>query len=246
MSANERPLLLLPGLWCDQTIWAPQLKCLSAFAPQVADYGDARTLGEMAARALASAPPRFALAGHSMGARVALEIVRQAPDRVERLALLDTGVHPVTPDEADKRYALRDLGRTQGVDALIDAWLLPMLLPAHRYLPAIVEPLRAMCRRGGLAMFEAQIEALLGRPDPRDLLATIAVPTLIGVGRDDQWSPVEQHREIAALIPGSELTIFEGSGHMAPVEAPEAVTAALRRWLEPSEAIKREDEYEQS
>ena len=81
-------------------------------------------------------------------------------------------------------------------------------------------------------MFETQIGALLARPDPRDLLPGIAVPTLIGVGRQDQWSPVAQHQEIASAISGSTLTIFESSGHMAPFEAPEAVTAALRRWLE--------------
>ncbi|AJP70674.1 alpha/beta fold hydrolase [Sphingomonas hengshuiensis] len=235
MSANITPLLLLPGLWCDSTIWAPQCVALADFAPIVADYGDARTLPEMAARALAAAPPRFALAGHSMGARVALEIVDQAPERVERLALLDTGVHPVAAGEAEKRHALCDLGRTRGVEALIDAWLPPMLLPAHRDVPAIAGPLRAMCRRAGLAQFEAQIEALLARADRRDLLPTIAVPTLVGVGRDDTWSPVAQHREIADAIPGSTFTIFEDSGHMAPVEAADSVTAALRRWLEPSD-----------
>lgn len=233
MSANNVPLLvLLPGLWCDRTIWSHQLDSLTDFAPLVADYGDADTLGEMAARTLAAAPSRFAVAGHSMGARVALEVLRQAPDRVERLALLDTGIHPVRPGEAELRHAQRDLGLELGIEALIDAWLLPMLLPEHREIPAIVDPLRAMCRRGGMAMFEAQIGAMLSRADPRDLLSAVAVPTLIGVGREDQWSPVEQHREMAAAIPGSTLTIFESSGHMAPFEAPEAVTAALRRWLE--------------
>lgn len=225
-------LLLLPGLWCDRTIWTNQLRTLADLAPVVADYGDTATLDDMAGRALAAAPPRFALAGHSMGARVALEVLRQAPERVERLALLDTGIHPVRTGEAELRHAQRDLGRELGIEALIDAWLLPMLLPEHRDIPAIVDPLRAMCRRGGLAMFEAQIAALLSRPDPGDLLQGIAVPTLIGVGRQDQWSPVAQHREIAAAIPGSEITIFESSGHMAPFEAPDAVTAALRRWLE--------------
>jgi len=233
MSANEPvSLLLLPGLWCDRTIWVQQLGSLSDFAPLVPDYGDASSLVDMAARALAIAPPRFALAGHSMGARVALEIMRQAPERVEKLALLDTGIHPVRPGEADKRLAQVALGKARGVDALIDEWLPPMLLPEHRGVPGIVDPLRRMCRRGGLAMFEAQIDALLARADPRDLLPTIAVPTLVGVGRQDQWSPVEQHQEIAAAIRGSDLTIFDASGHMAPVEAPEAVTAALRRWLE--------------
>lgn len=225
------PLLLLPGLWCDHTVWQPQLSAFAAHAPIVAHYPDARDFTDMAYRALDVAPDRFALVGHSMGARVALEIMRVAPERVDRLALLDTGIHAVRPGEAEKRYAQRDLGLTNGVDALIEAWLPPMLLEAHRNVPAIYDPLRDMCRRGGVEMYAAHIEALLARPETDSVLRSIRVPTLVGVGRQDQWSPVSQHAEIVAAIAGSELTIFEDSGHMATVEAPEAVNAALSRWL---------------
>lgn len=228
----DTPLLLLPGLLCDRTIWAEQLEAFARYKATVADYGDARTIQDMARRALASAPAQFSLAGHSMGARVALEILRLAPDRVERLALFGTGVHTVRAGEAEKRYALRDLGRREGMDALIAAWLPPMVQASRRCDRSLMDPLRAMCLRAGLASYEAQIEALLNRPDPGPTLKMIACPTLIGVGDQDEWSPVEQHREIAAAIPGSRLVVIENSGHMAPIEAPDQVNRALQQWLD--------------
>lgn len=232
MKQSPAPLLLLPGLLCDATIWAPQQDVFAEVGVTVADYGDANRLEEMARRALARAPARVSLAGHSMGARVALEVLRIAPERVERLALLSTGMHPVRPGEAEKRHGLLDLGRAQGVDALIDAWLPPMVHESRRSDPEIMAPLRDMCRRAGLATYAAQIAALLARPDPTDLLGRIAVPTLVATGRQDGWSPVDQHVEIASAIPGSTFLVFEESGHMAPFEVPDQVNAALRRWLE--------------
>lgn len=170
-----------------------------------------------------------------MGARVALEIVRLAPERVLRLALLDTGVHPVRAGEADKRYALRDLGRQKGMAALVAEWLPPMVHPARRRDPAVMEPLTAMCLRAGLETYEAHIEALLARPDAQAVLPRIRCPTLIGVGEQDEWSSVEQHRQIAAAIPSSCLVVFPFCGHMAPFESPGAVNAALRHLLEQAE-----------
>lgn len=186
----------------------------------------------MAERALELAPPRFSLVGHSMGARVALEVFRLASDRVERIALLDTGVHPTRPGEAEKRYALLDLGRRAGMAALVDEWLPPMVHSDRLGDPALMERLRAMCLDAGVDTYATQIEALLGRPDPRPLLPTIRCPALVATGREDGWSPPEQHEEIAAAIPGAELVVFEHCGHMSPAEAPDAVNAALRRWLE--------------
>lgn len=226
------PPLLLPGLMCSDVIWAPQVAALAGHAPvAVPGYGDARSFEEMARRALAMAPERFSLAGHSMGARIALEVFRQAPERVERIALFDTGVHPVQPGEAEKRHALRDLGRREGIGALVDAWLPPMVHPDRHGDEELMGRLRAMCVEGGIARYEAQIAALLARPDPRPLLPEIRCPALIAAGREDLWSPPVQHEEIAAAMPDAELAIFEHCGHMAPVEAPDAVTAALRAWL---------------
>jgi pimeloyl-ACP methyl ester carboxylesterase len=221
---------MLPGLICDSRIFAAQTGAFAHMWP-VPDYGDATTLRAMARRVLDAAPPRFALLGHSMGARVALEIVRSAGDRVDRLALLSTGIHLPGEGEAAKRYALRDLGREHGMAALVDAWLPPMIAPS-RQRDDLYEQLRAMCIDAGLARFEAQIAALLSRPEVESLLPTIACPTLVAVGSEDRWSPPAQHEAIAALIPGARLVVIEGAGHMLPAERPDALNAAIADWLE--------------
>lgn len=229
-AAPPLPLLLLPGLICDSRIFAAQSAAFSQAWP-VPDYGDATMLQQMARRVLDAAPPRFALLGHSMGARVALEIVRSAGERVERLALVSTGIHLPTEGEAAKRYALRDLGRARGMAALVDAWLPPMIAPS-RPRDGLYDSLHAMCVDAGLARFEAQIAALLARPEVESLLPTIACPTLIAVGREDRWSPPVQHEAIAALMPGARLVVVEAAGHMLPTEDSVAFNAAISQWLE--------------
>lgn len=227
------PLYLLPGLICNETVWAAQVQSLAGFRPvAIGGYGNERSLARMAEQVLQSAPERISLAGHSMGARVALEMVRLAPGRIERLALLDTGVHPLAPGEKEKRLALFELGKREGMEKLVDAWLPPMVHPDHRDEPACMRPLREMCLRAGLEQFENQMIALLERPEVRSLLATISCPTLVGVGSDDAWAPVAQHREIAAAIADATLVVFDHAGHMSPFEAPDQVTRALRQWLE--------------
>ncbi|WP_442679965.1 alpha/beta fold hydrolase [Sphingomonas sp. ASY06-1R] len=224
------PLLLIPGLICDGRIFEAQVAAFPQ-ARIIADSGQARSLGEMAEQVLAAAPPHFALLGHSMGARIALEIYRQAPGRVGRLALISTGVHPVAPGEADKRHALRDLGRSQGMAALVDAWLPPMVAPEHAGDAALMTRLRTMCVSAGLARYEVQAAALLSRPEVESLLPSIAVPTLVATGSEDRWSPPDQHRTIAAAIADADLQIIAGAGHMLPAEAPALLNAAIGRWL---------------
>ena len=231
-AAQSAPLLLLPGLICTDLVWRAQSRSLAEFTVRaIPGYGDARSIVAMAERVLAQAPPEVSVAGHSMGARVALEMYRLAPDRIERLALLDTGVHPPAPGEADKRMALLELGRRNGMAALVDAWLTPMVHPCRRNDERFMAPLRRMCIEAGIGQFEGQVAALLGRRDLRPMLPSIDCPVLVGVGDADEWASVEQHREFAAAIPGAELAIFEGAGHMAPCEEPHQVTRALREWL---------------
>ena len=223
-------LILLPGLICDASIYAPQ----TAFfrdSKAIDGYGTRDRLEDMAECVLEQAPERFDLLGHSMGGRVALEIVRAAPERVRRLALVSTGVHSLRPGEVRKRFDLRRIGREHGMGALTDVWLPPMVAPANLANANIMEPLRAMCLNAGPKVFEAQIDALLARPEVEDLLPQIACPTLVMCGSADGWSPPEQHERIAAAIPDSELVIVEGAGHMIQLEAPEAVNAAIARWL---------------
>lgn len=224
--------LLLPGLICDETIWHHQVKALERRNVRVAHgYRLCRTIEAMAETVLSNAPPMFNLCGHSMGARVALEIYRRAPDRVKKLALLDTGTHTTRSGEKDKRYALWDIGKSKGMEALVDAWLPPMVAPAFRNEAEIMTPLRTMALRAGLDGFEAQMHALLDRPEVESLLPSIDVPTLVGVGSEDVWSPLAQHRQIAALIPNAQIVVFEGAGHMSPAETPHLVTDALSIWM---------------
>ncbi len=223
-------LVLLPGLMCDGRIFHHQT---SAFADAIAvpGYGLVDDLQSMAMRVLDLAPPRFAVLGHSMGARVALEIVRVAPDRVERLALISTGVHPVRVGEAHKRYVLGDLGRVRGMAALVDVWLPPMIAPANRESDLLVAPLRQMCIDAGLATYEAQIKALLDRPEVESLLPRVSCPTLIMTGSEDAWSPPDQHHQIAQAIPRSVFRIADGAGHMLPVENAVALNRAIAEWM---------------
>ncbi|WP_434989444.1 alpha/beta fold hydrolase [Xanthomonas melonis] len=225
-------VLLLCGLLCDASVWEPQRAALGDLGDvRVMDFAGFDSIPRMAAHVLASAPAQFAVAGHSMGGRVALEIVRQAPERVLRLGLFDTGIAPRRDGEQAERQALLQLAQTQGMAALAQRWLPPMLHPARAHDTTLMAQLTAMVRRQSAASFAGQIAALLERPDATPVLAQIRCPTVLGVGRQDAWSPLAQHQDMARQIPQARLVVFEDSGHMAPLEAPEAVTAALRDWL---------------
>ena len=233
MSAAKPALYLLPGLLCDATVWRSQVDHFASIADvAVPDYGGADSISAMADVVLKAAPAKFSLAGHSMGARVALEVLRQAPEKIERLALLDTGIHAVKPDEQGKRMRLVDLARDEGMDALCEAWLPPMVHPKFRRDDAFLQPLREMVARFTPQRFAGQIHALLTRPDTAPALSAINCPVLIGVGRQDEWSPVDQHEDILNRLGGrAAFAIFEESGHMAPFEAPESVNSALAEWF---------------
>jgi pimeloyl-ACP methyl ester carboxylesterase len=227
-------VLLLPGLLCDRTIWSDQICALEKIADVIIpDFRFVDSITAMAQIALNSAPSRFALAGHSMGARVAIETFRMAPDRVDRIALLDTGVHPRGPQEESKRGELVDIARNQGMEAMAARWLPPMLYldKLHPDHTALLAPLTEMVKRSTPETFANQQRALLDRPEARAVLPLIKCPTLVLCGRQDVWSPVSQHEEIAAAIPHAKLVIVEDAGHMSPVEQPEAVTHALLAWL---------------
>ncbi|TWB23278.1 pimeloyl-ACP methyl ester carboxylesterase [Nitrospirillum amazonense] len=230
-------LVLLPGLLCDRTVWEPQIAALSSRRMiQVADFWGQDSFDAMADGVLAHAPPRFALAGHSMGGRVALEIMRKAPGRVERLALLSTGVHPVLPSEAAQREELIRFAWEQGMTALARRWLPPVLHPDRRGDAELVGRLEAMWCRATPAIHEGQVRAALNRRDARDVLSTLtcpplACPTLVLGGEDDPWSPPAQQAAIAEAIPQGRLAIIPRCGHMVTLEAPEATTALLADWL---------------
>jgi pimeloyl-ACP methyl ester carboxylesterase len=231
------PLFLLPGLLCDDAVWKHQLAALrSRAACFVPDYGTTSSIAAMAKGVLDNAPSKFALVGHSMGARVALEIVRNAPARVARLALLDTGLDPLPSGEAGEReraqrLALLSMARNDGMRAMGAQWARGMVHPDHVEAP-LFGAILDMIGRKTPQIFEAQINALLGRPDARAVLAGIEVPTLLACGRQDAWSPLARHEQMHAMLRGSTLVVIEHSGHMTPMEQPAAVTAALMAWLE--------------
>ena len=227
-----RPLFLLCGLLCDETIWADIPSRLAPVAnAHVMSFAGFSSFAGMAERVLAAAPPRFALAGHSMGGRVALEVWRQAPERVTALALLNTGVHPTRESEYDSRGLLVRLARRQGMAALADEWLPPMMGAPPDRVAQVMPALKAMVRRFTAESFAGQINALLQRPDARQVLPSITVPTLLLSGTNDTWSSLSQHADMQRSVPGSTLVEIAGAGHMSPIERPDAVARALKGWL---------------
>ncbi len=230
-------LMLLPGLNCDAAVWALQVSALQGQADcNIPAWGLRDSLTAMAQQVLDEAPTeRFSLAGHSMGGRVALEVMRLAPQRVERLALLSTGTHPLAAGEAGEkekagRMALLKIAQAQGMRAMAQEWARGMVHPDRIGGPVFDEVL-AMFDRGSAAQYAAQIHALLKRPDASPLLPTIQCPTLVLTGRQDAWSGPAQHEAMAAAIPNAQLVIVEDSGHMCTMEQPQAVSAALADWL---------------
>lgn len=234
MDSPRPAVLLLPGLLCDDTIWRPQADGLADIADvTVADFSRHDDLTTMArdALALVDGDVLVDVVGHSMGGRVAFEMWRLAPDRIRSLVVLDTGSHPVGPTEAAGRQALTDLSAQQGMGALADAWLPPMVHPDRRDDEAFLAPLVDMVMRATPEQHARQIRALLTRPDAGPTIRTITVPTLVIVGRQDEWSPVAQHEQIVDSIPTARLAIVEDAGHMVTSEQPDAVTTLLRDWL---------------
>lgn len=226
------PLILLPGLLCDWALWEPQVEALGDIAQsEVADLSRDESLPLMAARVLADAPERFALAGLSMGGYLAQEILRQAPERVTRLALLDTSARADTPERLAIRRGLMELaqkGEFKGITPrLLPQWLHPDHLGDTVLTTTVIE----MAQRIGRDAYLRQMQAIMARPDGREDLRRISVPTLVLCGREDLATPLALHEEIGALVPGARLAVIERCGHLSTLEQPAAVSAALRSWL---------------
>jgi pimeloyl-ACP methyl ester carboxylesterase len=227
-----QPIFLLCGLLCDETIWADIPSRLASVAnARVMSFAGFTSITGMADQVLAAAPPRFAVAGHSMGGRVALEVWRQAPERVTALALLNTGVYPPRESEFESRGLLVRLARRHGMAALADEWLPPMMGASPDRVAQVMPALKAMVQRSTVESFAGQINALLQRPDARPVLPSITVPTLLLSGTNDTWSSLAQHADMQQSVPRSTLVEIAGAGHMSPIERPDAVARALKGWL---------------
>jgi pimeloyl-ACP methyl ester carboxylesterase len=230
---TDRPhLLLLPGLLCDERLWQPQVGALSDAAEIViADMTRDDTIEGMAKRALDAMPAHFALAGLSMGGYAAFEIMRQAPERVTRLALLDTGARADAAEQTVRRkdlIALADRGEFKAVSPR----LLPLFVHESRLDDsALIADVTAMADGVGKDAFLRQQKAIMGRPDSRPGLSAVGCPTLVLCGRDDVLTPPDLSEEIAGLIAGADLVLIDDCGHLSTMERPAAVNAALASWL---------------
>jgi pimeloyl-ACP methyl ester carboxylesterase len=229
----KQPVVLLPGLLLDARLWQPQTEALASHIEHwVGDLTRDDSIQAMAGRVLAEVPfPKFALAGLSMGGYVALEVMRQAPKRVERLALLDTQAPPETPQARERRLALMRLAE-EGKFTLVAERLLALELYApHLDDVGLVASRKAMALAVGKDGFLRQEKAIMERPDSRPGLADIGCPTLVLCGEQDQLTPPDRHREIAAAIKGSTLVVVPACGHLSTLEKPLETNRALQAWL---------------
>ena len=226
------PIVFLPGMMCDARLFGPQTAALSgSHAVHHAPITTRETIGDLARDVLADAPPRVALAGLSMGGIVAMEVIRRAPDRVTRLALLDTNHRAETPEKASARapqIAAAQAGRMVEImrDEMKPNYLAPGPARADT-LDLVMEMAVAL----GPAVFVRQSHALRTRPDQSATLRGLRVPTLVRCGRHDLLCPIVRHEELAEMIPGAELVVIDGAGHLPTLETPEAVSEALAGWL---------------
>jgi pimeloyl-ACP methyl ester carboxylesterase len=217
---------------CDEAFWdgiRPRLSELGLVT--VFSFAGFSSIEAMAEHVLASIPGRLVVVGHSMGGRVALELFSRAPARVRALALLNTGTHKRADHELASRARLVALAKSTGMTALAESWLPAMLNAENSTDPAILRQLTAMVERATPASFEGQVNALLNRPDATAVLERVDVPTMLLSATGDRWSPVTQHEEMRRHVPHARLVVISDAGHMAPIEQPQVVAAALEGWL---------------
>jgi pimeloyl-ACP methyl ester carboxylesterase len=222
-TSDALPVVLVPGLTCSPRLYAEQIPALWRFGPvTIADHTRDDGMAAIARRILASAPPRFALAGLSMGGYIAFEIMRQAPERVAKLALLDTGARSETPEQTERRKVVIALAKAGRYAEVADI-AFPIYVHRNRHQDATLKRLvRAMAEDTGVEAFLRQQQAIMSRPDSRPVLGAIKCPTLVLVGVS---------REIAAGIPGARLVVIADSGHLSTLEQPGRVTEALVSWI---------------
>ena len=216
---------------CDERLFAHQIENLSDVAEvSVGDITRYDSIHETAQQVLIEAPERFALAGLSLGGIVAFEVLRRAPERVERLALLDTNPNPPTEQQVESWRKFEDMTENGCFGQVVEEYLLPTYF--HREDPALEKDAVQMANDVGEEAFLRQLSVQRDRPDSTKVLTGLQCPTLVAGGRQDTLCPVAMHEEMAAAIPGSNLVVIEDSGHLSSMEQPQAVTAILRYWLQ--------------
>ncbi len=230
---DSTPIVLVPGLLTSPRLYVEQLPALWRFGPvTIADNTRDDSMPAIAQRLLAAAPPRFALAGLSMGGYIAFEVMRRAPERVARLALLDTAARADTPEQSQRRGEQMALARSGRLAEVVEQQLPALLNRAHRGDERLTRIVWQMAEEAGAEAFVRQQTAIIGRPDSRPDLAAIRCPTLVLVGEDDELTPPDRSAEIADGIPGATLVNIPGAGHLSTLERPIEVTQALVEWLQ--------------
>lgn len=227
------PLLLVPGLLCSARLYAPQVAALWPYGPvMVADHRRDTDMEAIAARILADAPPRFALAGLSMGGYIAFAMLRQAPERIAKLALLDTTARADTSEQTAAREKFIAMAEAGKLAEVVDTLAPRFLHRDRRNDDALNRIIREMADDTGVTAFVRQERAIMTRSDLRPSLASIACPTLVLVGEGDELTPPELAKEIAGGISGARLVVVPDCGHLSTIEQPGAVNAALAEWLQ--------------
>ncbi|HTQ99838.1 MAG TPA: alpha/beta hydrolase [Candidatus Acidoferrum sp.] len=230
---SELPFVfLLPGMLCDAEVWHHQMRALAPCCRlSVPSFRSLASFEAMAGRVLGMAPERFSVVAHSMGGRVAMELMRMAPQRIEHFVLMDMGVHPVAEGETERNRRLLELATTGGLEAVADSWI-PFMIHPDRYQDlALTAAIRQMVLRNDIADLHNQLLAAERRQDQSQYLSQISHKVHIVCGDSDNWNPPELHQRMHRQLSNSELVILPHCGHMVPMEQPEQVTELLLRWL---------------
>ena len=239
----RKTVILVPGLLCDEWLWHFQVAGLADIADvQVANHEEVDSLGALAEAIIKEAPPRFAIAGHSMGGRVALEVARRVPERLIGFSILDTGYEALALGEAGEREiagrrSMLALARRSGMRAMARNWLQGMVYPPRLTDAELIEPIVEMFARRTPDLYAMQVQALLARPDAKTVFTRIRCPSLVMCGSDDTWAPPSRHEIMANMLRHSAKTfgVIPNCGHMSPLERPRAVIDAFRSWIEAME-----------
>ena len=230
---TSKPVVyLLPGLLCDESVWQSQREALADKAEiRIPDFSGLDSLLAMAEKVLADGPDKFSVVGHSMGGRVALEIINMAPERVDHLILLSVGAHPVNDEECEQRSSLVEEAASIGMHRYAVSWANLMLAYQEEQNQGVRTCIETMASRQSLENFIGHITAGLGRKDQTLYLAKIKIPVLLIVGEKDTWSSVSQHEHIKQQIPEAQLEIIPDAGHMVILDQPSAVSSLLSKWI---------------
>lgn len=230
---NKIPLLLLPGTLCNEKLWEHQLAYLKDIASiTVGDLTQNNTIEGMASSVLDKAPENFALAGLSLGGMVAIEIMRQAPERVTQLALLDTNPRPPTDAQIETWHKFIRISKEGNFTSITRDYLMPGLIRPANQNTSLVQKIIDMAEEVGADAMERQMTALMYRPDALEVLSTISCPVSVMVGEEDSVCPVEMSNEIVREIPNSNLTVIKDAGHLSSLDNPLEVSRKLRDWLQ--------------